>query len=95
MDGWDVISRDDPYGQTHVQDAVRKELDAIPNVDPVLSGLAMELARQVDAGRAVAGASRELRLCMNALRGGDSAQHAGDDVDELQARREARRRANG
>jgi hypothetical protein len=96
MDDWEVVyGGEDPYGQTAVADAVRRELSGITVADAVLQHVAIELAKQIDAGKNVAGASRELRLCMTALRSGDGALPVADDLDELQAKRDARRKANG
>lgn len=95
MDGFDIAHGDNPYGQTDVEDAVRRELAKIPGADVVLTHVALKLAKQVDLGGNVAAASRELRMCMTALRDGQSVADIGDDLDELQAKREARRKANG
>jgi len=77
--------------QPPVEDAVRRELAALGGVDEVMARTAIELARAVDAGRSVASASRELRLCMSELRRTADSATTKDDVDELQARRAARR----
>lgn len=96
MDEFDVVHGENPYGSTAVEDAVRRELNGIDVADAVLEHVAIELARQIDQGRAVAAASRELRLVMGALRGGVGVVDGrADELDELQARREARRQANG
>lgn len=95
MDDFNLIHGDTPHVQTDVEDAVRRALDSIPGADVVLTQVALKLARQVDQGGNVAAPSRELRMCMNALRDSDSAVVADDDLDELQAKREARRKANG
>lgn len=97
MDFTVIEGNDKPYEetQTHVEDAVRLELADIATTDDVLKQVAIELAKQVDAGRNVAGASRELRMCMKTLRSGDGVVQAADDLDELQAKRDVRRKANG
>lgn len=74
-----------------VEDAVRRELAALGGVDEVMARTAIELARAVDGGRSIASVSRELRLCMSELRKTADSVTAKDDVDELQARRAARR----
>lgn len=89
------VHGESPSVSTDVEDAVRRTLDSIPGADVVLTEVALKLAKQVDQGGNVAAASRELRMCMNALRDSDSAVVADDDLDELQAKRDARRKANG
>lgn len=95
MDDYEVIHSEHPYVASHVEDAVRRELNSIPGADMVLVQVAIKLAKQVDLGGNVAAASRELRMCMSALRDGQNVETVNDELDELQAKREARRKANG
>lgn len=96
MDGYEVVhGGEDPYMSTAVADAVRRELAGMTVADVVLEHVAIELAKQIDAGKNVAGASRELRLCMTALRNGEGSLPVADGLDELQSKRDARRKAHG
>lgn len=80
------------------EDATRAEIDAlrVASVAPGLVAVALELARQLDEAEAPTSAAvvaRELRATMLELRKVAPAAEEGDALDELTARRTARRGA--
>ncbi|MFF2650379.1 hypothetical protein [Streptomyces sp. NPDC058045] len=80
-----------------VSDAVRAEISAL-GVEPTAPGLAaaaVTLAEHLDAARGPTGAAnvaRELRMVVGELRDLAPMTQEGDALDDLTARREARRR---
>lgn len=81
-----------------VEDQTRAEIDAlhVEQVAPGLVAVALELARQLDqveAPTSAAVVARELRATMLELRKVAPAEAEGDALDELTARRAARRGA--
>lgn len=99
MDGeFNVIRGDEPYEPplpTPVEDAVRAELARLNVIDVVMGQTVIELAKSIDAGRQVPSCARELRGCMAVLRKTSEYVPVSDELDDLRAKREARRAAQG
>jgi hypothetical protein len=82
-----------------VRDAVERQLDELPDdvARSATAAAALALADSIDLGtesyRFQAGLVSQLRECMNELIAKAPAKVEGDRVDDLNARRAARRRA--
>jgi bacterioferritin-associated ferredoxin len=76
-----------------MEDAVRAELARMNIRGGVLAQTVIELAKSIDIGRQVPSCARELRACMAELSRATTAAQVLDELDELQAKREARRAA--
>jgi hypothetical protein len=88
-------SVDDPVEERRsVVDAVKTDLADLPErlQRGALAAAALELARTIDQGLNQAGSTKELRAVMAELRTQGPVQAKGDAVDDLNARRAARRR---
>jgi hypothetical protein len=81
-----------------IEDAIRLELEqlGVESVAPGQTALAISLAAAIDGAKAPtakAVAGRELRTLMQTLRELAPVRSQGDQVDELKAKRKARRGA--